>query len=114
MEFTNNEIVSLKIENEVISIVYDNGNVENLPVNKETYVKMHDDWLVSQPPFISDLYKIQMRNIILATINDNQRCISDLNNFFSPGNDQEVRKFIEYMRKRDLTAEKAKWTTTVN
>jgi hypothetical protein len=111
MDNINNELMSVKIENDTMSIVYDNGSVESLPVCYDTYVKMHNEWLVNQPPFISDLYKIHMRNIILATINKNEKCISDLNNFFCTGNEEEVKKFLLYMRKRDLTEEKSKWTT---
>jgi hypothetical protein len=110
MENTSSSITALKIENENICITYDNGSTENIPIGRDSYVKMHDLWLVSQPPFISDLYKIQMRNIILATINNNEKCVSELNNFFSSGNETDVQKFFEYMRKRDLTAEKAKWS----
>jgi len=109
MEHTDQTLVSVNIENQTINITYSNGESEILPVSRETYVKMHDKWLVDQPPFISDLYKIQMRNIILATINNNERCIEDLNFFFRDNNNDEVKKFLVYMRNRDLTQEKQKW-----
>jgi hypothetical protein len=110
MEQENQTITSVSLQDGIISIVYDNGEVENLQRTKETFVAMHNKWLVSQPPFISDLYKVQMRNIILATINNNEKCICDLCTYFSEGNELEVVKFLTYMRKRDLTEEKNKWT----
>lgn len=110
MEQPNQTITNIIIENNNIHIEYDNNTVEELPVCKETYIQMHNLWLKEQPPFISDLFKIQMRNIILATINNNERCISDLNAFFSAANVEEVKRFLTYMRKRDLTSEKQKWT----
>jgi hypothetical protein len=111
MEQDNQNIVSVNIETNNMIIVYENGEKETLSITPETYSRMHDKWLASQPPFISDLYKIQMRNIILASINNNQKCISDLNAYFSQGNEAEIMKFLTYMRKRDLTQEKSKWQT---
>lgn len=109
MEHPDQTLVTVNIENQVINIVYSNGETEYIPVNRESYMKMHEKWLVDQPPFISDLYKIQMRNIILATINNNERCIEDLDIFFRDHNNDEVKKFLVYMRNRDLTQEKEKW-----
>lgn len=99
--------------NTSMSINYDNNAIETLPINRETFVKMHDAWLIQQPPFISDLYKLQMRNIILTTINNNLKCLADLCKYFSNGNEVEIKKFLTYMRKRDLTYEKSKWTPVV-
>jgi len=109
MDHKNQQISSINLENNNIVIEYDNGEIETLPNSKETYIQMHNTWLLDQPPFISDIYKIQMRNIILATINNNQKCINDLNMFFSSNND-EVKKFLTYMRNRDLSQEKNKWS----
>jgi pentatricopeptide repeat protein len=50
-----------------------------------------------------------MRNIILATINNNQKCIHDMCSYFSAGNEEEAKKFLTYMRNRDITEEKNKW-----
>jgi len=110
MEHENQAISYVSLDNNTINIEYDNGETENFPNNKETYVKMHNKWLSNQPPFISDIYKIQMRNIILATINNNQKCINELYTFFSPNNEEEVKKFLINMRNRDLTQEKNKWS----
>ena len=70
---------------------------------------MYKEWLVEQPPFISDIYKKNMNNIILSSIHNNQDCVNSLNNFFVDDNKEEVIKFINYMRSRDLTQEKLKW-----
>ena len=110
MDQENQQINSVTLENGNIIILYENGELENLPNSKDTFKQMHDAWLVDQPPFISDLYKIQMRNIILATINNNEKCIMDMCNFFNPGNEEDAKKFLTYMRNRDLTQEKQKWT----
>ena len=109
MENKNQEIMSVNLENNLITIAYENGETEILPNTKETYVSMHKNWLVEQPPFISDIYKVQMRNIVLTAINNNEKCIQDLSAFFSPNNQEEVKNFLTYMRKRDLTVEKQKW-----
>jgi hypothetical protein len=109
MEHINNELVDITFEDNTMVIAYDNGLTETLVIGKETYEKMYKEWLVEQPPFISDIYKINMNNIILASIHNNQKCVSDLNGFFVADNKDEVIKFIKYMRGRDLTQEKLKW-----
>ena len=109
MEHINNELVDISFDDNKMNIVYDNGLTETLIIGKETYEKMYKEWLVEQPPFISDIYKINMNNIILASIHNNQKCVSDLNGFFVADNKDEVIKFIKYMRGRDLTQEKLKW-----
>lgn len=109
MEQDRQVITSVNLQNGIISVTYENGEVENLPNDRETYVAMYNKWLINQPPFISDLYKVQMRNIILATINNNQKCINDMCAYFSVGNEEEAKKFLTYMRNRDLTEEKNKW-----
>jgi hypothetical protein len=109
MEHINNELVDISFDDNKMNIAYDNGFIETLVVGKETYEKMYKEWLVEQPPFISDIYKINMNNIILASIHNNQKCVSDLNGFFVADNKDEVIKFIKYMRGRDLTQEKLKW-----
>jgi hypothetical protein len=109
MEHINNELVDISFDDNTMGIAYDNGLTETLVIGKETYEKMYKEWLVEQPPFISDIYKINMNNIILASIHNNQKCVSDLNGFFVADNKDEVIKFIKYMRGRDLTQEKLKW-----
>ena len=109
MENIENSIVSINIVDEEINILYDNDMTETLMINKDTYKKMRDNWLIDQPPFISDKYKKQMNNIILSVIQNKQSCIDELKSFFTQDNIEEVEKFLVYMRNRDLTEEKSKW-----
>ena len=109
MENINNKIVDIVFEENNMIISYDNEQTETLAIGKETYNKMYKEWLVEQPPFISDIYKQNMNNIILSSIHNNKDCINTLNNFFTESNKQEIIKFINYMRGRDLTQEKLKW-----
>tara|TARA_B110000858_G_C17469491_1_gene322128 strand:+ start:30 stop:371 length:342 start_codon:yes stop_codon:yes gene_type:complete len=113
MENTNNTIVSVSIVDNDIVLSYDNNNKETIPLTRDSYTKMRDVWLKEQPPFISDRYKKQMNNIILASIQNKDKSISELSEFFSEGNEENIIKFINYMRKRDLTEEKSKWTKKV-
>jgi hypothetical protein len=109
MENINNKIVDIVFDENNMIISYDNEQTETLAIGKDTYNKMYKEWLVEQPPFISDIYKQNMNNIILSSIHNNKDCINTLNNFFTESNKQEVIKFINYMRGRDLTPEKLKW-----
>jgi hypothetical protein len=109
MENINNKIVDIVFNENNMIISYDNEQTETLAIGKETYSKMYKEWLVEQPPFISDIYKQNMNNIILSSIHNNIDCVNTLNNFFVENNKQEVIKFINYMRGRDLTQEKLKW-----
>jgi hypothetical protein len=118
MENVNNQLVDIEFiegdsggENAVAAMVitYDNAMTETLVIGKVTYDKMYKEWLVEQPPFISDVYKQTMNNIILSSIHNNQKCIGDLNGFFRVENKDDVMNFIKYMRSRDLTQEKLKW-----
>jgi len=109
MDNINNTPVDVSfIDNDMI-ITYDNELTETLVVGKETYDKMYKEWLKEQPPFISDVYKQMMNNIILTSIHNNQKCVTELNSFFRVENKDEVINFIKYMRSRDLTQEKLKW-----
>lgn len=112
MENDGLEIVSVQFESGNCVVNYVNGAIETLPVNIETYKAFREKWLVSNPPFISDSYKVQMRNITLASINNNPKCIADLDKFFASPNEETVKKFFIYMRNRDATlpAKKAVWT----
>ena len=109
MEYITNEVVDISFNGEEITVSYDNNLSETFTKGKETYDKMYKEWLKEQPPFISDIYKQTMNNIILSSIHNNQKCITDLNGFFVAENKEEVLKFIKYMRTRDLTQEKLKW-----
>jgi hypothetical protein len=109
MDHLNNEIASLVIEDNIIKITYDNEVCEEIEICDKFFVNMRTTWLISQPPFISDRYKNVMNDIILACIHKNQRCINELKIFFASGNEREVKEFLTYMRKRDLTEEKKKW-----
>ena len=97
-----------------MKITYDNDACEEIEICDKFFVDMRTTWLISQPPFISDRYKNIMNDIILACIHKNKRCICELNNFFTPGNEEAVKEFLTYMRKRDLTEEKKKWVIEGN
>jgi hypothetical protein len=110
MEHTNNAINTVDIIDDTIVILYDNDATEVLPISLETYANMRKEWLIDQPPFISDRYKSVMNNIILATIQKKASSINELAAFFTQENKDTVKLFLIYMRTRDLTAEKLKWT----
>jgi hypothetical protein len=109
MEYITNEVVDVSFNGEDITVSYDNNLTETFTIGKVAYDKMYKEWLKEQPPFISDIYKQVMNNIILSSIHNNQKCITDLNGFFVAENKEDVLKFIKYMRTRDLTQEKLKW-----
>ena len=109
MDNIDNELVDIVFIDNKMIITYDNEKTETLIIEKETYDKMYKEWLVNQPPFISDTNKQLMNNIILASIHNNQNCVEALNNFFVDNNKDNVIKFIKYMRSRDLTQEKLRW-----
>ena len=111
------EQVGIDISNIVIDdtntivITYLNNEVERLPKTVETYKKLYADWLENDPPFISDIFKVQMRDLILASINNDSSCIEDLENFFTNANIDEVTRFIVYMRKRDTQPARIQWSS---
>jgi len=108
MEQPDKEIKTLIITSSTIEIIYENDINEIINKDSTGYKKLYDIWLKEQPMFISDIYKIQMRDLNYASRN-NITSINNLNNFFSELNKTEALKFIDYMRKRDLTYEKQKW-----
>lgn len=108
MEYVEEQIKDVVMTNEEIQITYMNDMIEVIGKNREGYKKMYDGWLVEQPMFISDIYKIQMRDLFFAS-HGNMTNINNLNMFFTEGNKPEVLKFLLYMRTRDLTFEKDKW-----
>jgi hypothetical protein len=108
MEYPEEDVVDVSLTDTDINIVYQNGGNGILTKDKEGYKKMYDEWLLEQPMFISDIYKTQMRDLSFGSRN-NQTSVDNLNKFFSENNKTEVIKFLNYMRKRDITFEKAKW-----
>ena len=108
MEFPEEDVVDVSLTETDINIVYQNGGNGILTKDKEGYKKMYDEWLLEQPMFISDIYKTQMRDLSFGSRN-NQASVDNLNKFFSESNKTEVIKFLNYMRKRDITFEKNKW-----
>jgi hypothetical protein len=109
MEQLDKEIKELVLTATTIEITYENDVIEIVNKNGGGYKKLYDAWLLEQPMFISDIYKTQMRDLNFAARN-NQESINNLNNFLSESNHTEALKFITYMRKRDLTFERQKWT----
>jgi len=112
MENEGIDIASVELSGDNIKVIYVNDATEILANNRDTYKAFHDKWLVSNPPFISDKFKVQMRDITLATINNNASCIASLSNYFKSPNEATVKSFLTYMRKRESTLppQKAQWT----
>jgi len=108
MEYVEEQIKDVVMTSDNIEITYMNNMKEVIEKNKDGYKKMYDGWLVEQPMFISDIYKIQMRDLFFAS-RGNATNINNLNNFFNDSNKTEVIKFLSYMRSRDLTFERDKW-----
>lgn len=112
MENPDIEITYVELVNDNIIVHYENDAVETLPNDLSTYKAFYELWLKSDPPFISDIYKVTMRSIILASIHTNNgQSIQELHNFFSSPNEETVKKFLTYMRKRVsfLPEKKAVW-----
>jgi len=108
MEYPEEDVVDVILTETEIKIIYQNGGNEILTKDKDGYKRMFDEWLKEQPMFISDIFKTQIRDLSFGSRN-NQASVNNLNNFFSENNKTEVIKFLNYMRKRDLTFEKQKW-----
>ena len=113
MEYLDKEIKSLILTETTIELTYDNDIIEIINKNGEGYKKLYNAWLLEQPMFISDIYKMQMRDLNFAARN-NETSINNLNMFLSDSNYEEALKFITYMRKRDLTFERKKWNLLNN
>lgn len=109
MEYLENEVVSVEFNDTSFILTYDNNNTETVEKNKEGYRGLYDAWLKEQPMFISDIFKTQIRDLTFAS-RGNEISLNQLNNFLSDENKEQAVKFIVYMRKRDLTFERAKWT----
>jgi hypothetical protein len=108
MEQPDEEIKTVSFSDMAVEIIYANNITETIIKNSEGYNKLYIAWLAEQPMFISDIYKTQMRDLIFASRNTTPSLLQ-MNNFLSETNRKEAVKFIEYMRKRDLTFEKKKW-----
>lgn len=108
MEYPEEDVVDVILTEIEIKIIYQNGGNEIIMKNKDGYKILYDGWLKEQPMFISDIYKTQMRDLNFAS-RGNPEAIQNLNNFFVDANKVEDIKFLNYMRKRDLTFEKQKW-----
>lgn len=108
MEYLENEITDIVFTPETITITYDNNEIEIVEKTKDGYKKLYDAWLKEQPMFISDIFKTQMRDLSFAYRN-NETSFNQMNEFLSEKNREQAFAFIVYMRKRDLTFEKAKW-----
>lgn len=115
MEFVGEQLKDVFIdeENLKIRITYTSDGVEEMVKGPEGYSIMYKEWLVQQPPFISDIFKVQMRDITLITINNDEKCLNSLNSFFVNENKAEVMKFLKYMRERDAKVEAAKTAWSV-
>ena len=107
MEYLENEIVNIVFTPESFTVTYDNDKTEVVEKNMDGYRNLYNAWLKEQPMFISDIYKTQMRDLTFAK--SNPTYTQSMNAFFSEENREEALKFIVYMRKRDLTQERAKW-----
>jgi hypothetical protein len=108
MEFPDEDVIDVDFLDTEINIKYQNGGFEIIQKNKDGYKILFDGWLKEQPMFISDIFKSQMRDLTFGS-RHNQQSLDNLNNFFKIDNKIEVIKFLNYMRKRDLTFEKQKW-----
>lgn len=109
MEYLENEIVDISFTPDTVTITYDNNQVEVVQKTKEGYKLLYDAWLNEQPMFISDIFKSQMHDLSFAA-RGYQDKLNNMNNYLTEENKEEALKFIVYMRKRDLTFERAKWT----
>lgn len=109
MEQIGVEIKDIDITKTNIIITYENDHIEMISKCCDGYKNMYNEWLLDNPPFISDIFKKQMRDLTLYNINQNIECFNYLNNFFVLENKDNVLRFLNYMRKRDLTEDKIKW-----
>jgi hypothetical protein len=111
MENIGVDIVDVTLGNNQIVLKYANDATETLPVNDDTFTKFREVWIKPNPPFISDKFKSQMRDLIHTCVHHNDKCCNSLKAFFSPPNEVKVLEFFNYMRSRDtiLPDLRAKW-----
>jgi len=100
MDYPDSSIESIVLVENIMNITYTNGNVEVLPINCATYKMMYDKWILETPVFITDIYKVEMRNLSFATCQNKHSSINQLNQFFSSDNLANVKLFLTYMRNR--------------
>ena len=112
MDFKELDIISISFDedNNNLFVTYSNNEIETVLKNADTYYRMYDEWLLDQPMFISDIFKTQMRELFFVAKNNDEESLNALNAFFCESNKDEVLKFLVFMRKRDLTEEKKRWT----
>ena len=115
MENPGVEISSVDLSNGNITVTYANGATEILPNTQQTRHTMHETWIRTNPPFISDKFKLEMKNLALSCVNGGEKCCRAAEEFFSPPNEEKVKQFLTYMRKRDdiLPLQRAQWTKKV-
>ena len=95
-----------------------NGNISQLnPATKQnlknyiSYYRMLTDAVYIKDAYIINI-GIDFEIVVLPNYNSNEvllKCINELKAYFSVGNEDNVKAFFNYMRKRDLTEEKKKW-----
>ena len=111
MENIGIDIVNVTLDNDEIILKYANDAIETLPVNHTTFKTFREVWLKPNPPFISDKFKSQMKDITHTCVHNDDKCCDKLKQFFRSPNEAEVLKFFNYMRSRDsiLPAQREKW-----
>jgi hypothetical protein len=109
MEYLDLAIKDVVFTNETIELTYENDEKEIVEKTKEGYKKLYNAWLKENPMFISDKFKTQMRDLTYAS-NGNMTNLNEINGFLSEGNREKAIEFMTYMRTRDLTYERSKWT----
>lgn len=86
-----------------IIVYYITSKKEVLPNDITTYKNFYNKWLYNNEPCITDLYKSQMINIVLASTHNSMRAISYLQKYFSKSNEDDVKMFLTYMRNREFS-----------
>ena len=109
MEQVGISIKNIDITMSNIIVTYENDHIEMISKTGESYKQMYNEWLLEDPPFISDIFKKQLRDLSLYFLNSNTECLNYLNNFFVYENKDNVLRFLNYMRIRDITNDKKKW-----
>ena len=69
MEQPDEEIKTISFTETTVEIIYANDISEIITKDSAGYKKLYDAWLVQQPMFISDIYKMQMRDLTFAARN---------------------------------------------
>ena len=74
MENLDNTIVNINyiISEKKLSIIYDNNSVEDLVLNKNTFIAIFDKWFIETPVFITDKFGtrfITFMNLVIYSFN---------------------------------------------